>query len=369
MPTCSESRLTPSTPTRSPHLRGLLMVGTGALCLVPDATLVRLASADDFEIVFWRSLLIGLSLLGVVALRHGTGTMRAFRAIGRPGMLVAGLWGVGLVLFVYSVNHTAVANTLVIVATAPFFAAVFTRLLTGEMIPSRTWRAMPVVVGGVFLTFAGGLHLGGTSGDLAAFGVAIALGLNLTLIRRAQGTDLLPALSIAGFAAAAMAGPAAWPVGITGRDLIVIAVMGFVLVPAAFTLFTLGAHHLPSPEVTLLMTLETVFGPLLAWAVLNEPLPHFALLGGTVIVTTLVVHSLAALRQQERTQLNRPTAVPSQQGPATTCLISCHSTSEGTVIWVRHPSGTLQARLRPHGTTRDRVVAEGHPAAKPKPPT
>lgn len=287
----------------SSHLRGILIVAAGAFCLVPDGTLIRLADASDLQIMFWRALMLGLSIGGVVAWRHRAQTLQAYRAIGRTGLLVGLTWGLALVSFVYSINHTEVANTLVIIATTPFIAALFTRRLIGEPIHRHTWLAMLAVVGGMALTFAGALHLESPiSGNLAAVAVATALGLNLTLIRRAGEVDMLPALSIAGLVAAAVTLPVAWPVGVTGRDVLVIGAMGGVLLPAAFTLFTIGTRYLPSPEVSLLMTLETVFGPLLAWLVVDEAPPPFAVAGGAVVIATLVLHSLAMLRPATATQ-------------------------------------------------------------------
>lgn len=283
----------------SPHLRGVVIVVAGTLCLVPDATLVRLAEAGDLLIVFWRSLFIALSLVAFLAIRRRSGTVRAYRAIGVPGLAVGLLWGLALVGFVYSINHTAVANTLVILATAPFFAAIFTRLLIGERVHPQTWLAMAAAAAGVTLTFGAALRLGGMAGNLAALGVAVALGLNLTVIRRAEGVDMLPAISISGLVAAAVTSPFAWPLAITARDALVIGAMGLVLVPLALALITVGARYLPSPEITLLMTIETILGPLLAWAVIGEQPPPFAAVGGAIVVATLVGHSVAAQRRGE----------------------------------------------------------------------
>lgn len=282
----------------SPHLRGVAIAAAGTLCLVPDATLIRLADADDITVVFWRSLFVGLTLTAVTTRRHGGGVLRAYRAIGATGGAVAVSWGLALVLFVVSINHTAVANTLVILATAPFFAALATRVLVGDAIRTRTWVAMLAAFGGVAVTFASRSEVGGMAGNLAAVGVAAALGVNLTVIRRAAGVDMLPAISLAGFLAAALALPAAWPVAISARDLAVVGAMGLVFVPAAFTLLALGTRYLPSPEVSLLMLLETVLGPLLAWAVVNEAPPPAAGAGGTVVIIALALHSWIALREE-----------------------------------------------------------------------
>src|SRR5690606_22205451 len=125
-------------PPASQHLRGLVLAASGALCLVPDSTLIRLVDADDSQIIFFRPLFVGIALALLTMGRHRGGAWRAYGAIGARGRIVALAWAVSLVLFPVSVNHTAVANTLVILATAPFFAALATRLLLGERIGGRT---------------------------------------------------------------------------------------------------------------------------------------------------------------------------------------------------------------------------------------
>jgi drug/metabolite transporter (DMT)-like permease len=286
--------------TSSSHVRGAMLAAAGALCLVPDTTFIRLADAPGLQIVFWRSLFIGVALVGLVAARHRRDTVRAYRAIGKPGVAVGVMWGVGLVLFVYAVNNTAVANVLVILTTMPLFAALFTRLLIGEMIHRRTWLAMLAAGGGVTLTFASALRLGGLDGNLAALAVAIVMAGNLTVIRRSGGIDMVPALSLAGFVAAALVLASAWPVAISLHDYMVIAANGLVFVPAAFALLAAGTRLLPSPQVSLLLMLETVLGPLLAWIVIHEQPPPLAAVGGVIVVTTLAMHFLAALREERR---------------------------------------------------------------------
>jgi drug/metabolite transporter (DMT)-like permease len=286
---------------RGERLRGTLIVAAGALSFVPDATLTRLAEASDPQIIFWRSLFVSISLAVVVRWRHGPATGRAYRAVGWTGLVIGGFWGAALMMFIYAINHTAVANALVIMATGPFFAALFTRRLIGEAIPIRTWWAMLAALAGLALTFAGAYRLGGLTGNLAALGVATVLGLNTTLIRRSRGVDMVPAISLGALAAATLllmaAGPLGLSLGIGWRQFVPIAAMGFFFVPAALTLLTLGATMLPSPEVTLFMALETVLGPLLAWAVIHEQPPSYGVAGGVLVIGTLVLHSYAALRR------------------------------------------------------------------------
>jgi drug/metabolite transporter (DMT)-like permease len=281
------------------HLRGIVITVAAVLCLVPDATLVRLADAADARIIFWRTVFAAVSLTAVVALRHRRGTVRAVRAIGRPGLAVAVLWGSVSILFVYAVNHTAVANALVIVATAPLFAALFTWVLIGEPIHRRVWFAVLVALTGVVITFASALRAGGLDGSVAALTLAAVVGASLTTIRRSglEGTDMLPALALAGVIAAAVALPFAWPPRISTHDVVVIGALGLVLLPAAQTLVTKGTRYLSSPEVGLLMLIETVLAPLLVWVVVGESPPPLAAVGAVIVIGAIAGNSLAALRQ------------------------------------------------------------------------
>ncbi len=281
------------------HLRGVAIVVAAVLCLVPDATLVRLADATDARIIFFRTLCVAASLTTVVVLRYGRRTAASVRAMGRPGLAVALLWGVVPILFVYAVDHTAVANALVIVATAPLFAALFTWVLIGERVEPRVFVAAFVALGGVLLTFASALRGGGLEGSLAALALAAIVGASLTTIRRSglAGTDMLPAFALAGLVAAAVVSPFAWPPRMSMHDVVVIGLLGAVLIPVAQILLTRGTRYLSSPEVGLLMLIETMLAPLLAWAVVGEAPPPLAAAGSVVVIGAIAGNSVVALRR------------------------------------------------------------------------
>ena len=50
----------------------------------------------------------------------------------------------------------------------------------------------------------------------------------------------------------------------------------------------------------MMMILETVCGPLLVWLVLGEDPGRYALIGGAIVVTTLMWHSILDLIQERR---------------------------------------------------------------------
>ncbi len=279
------------------HLKGLAAAGAGVMVLSCDALLIRLISADAWTIVFWRGLLVALSFAAVVMLRSGRRTPAAFAAIGWPGLAAAALLGIATVMFVSSITRTAVANTLVIVAAIPLFAALFGRLFLGETVALRTWLAMLAAIGGILVLASGSLRHGGLAGDGLAVGVAILIGGYLTVLRHARVVDMLPALALSGVVAAGLAALPATPLSIDSDDVVYVGLLGLVVMPTATGLIAQGPRYLPAAEVSLLMLLETVLGPLWVWLLLGETPTREAFLGGAVVIAALAWHSLAGLRR------------------------------------------------------------------------
>ena len=288
------------------HSRGYLITGGGVLILSPDALLIRLLGDAPWNILFWRGLGFALVVLLVVAVRHGRRLPAACRAVGPPGLVIGPLFALGTIFFVISITSTSVANTLVIIATSPLFAALVSFVLMGEMLALSTALAIMAGLLGVVITVWGSLGAGRLLGDLAALGTAVCMALNFTLIRRARARDLMPVYALSGLLITLAALPFAEPFAFTGIQWAWLALLVLLVHPVAFLLITLGPRYLTAPEVSLLMLLETVFGPLWVWLLLAEWPPAGTLAGGGVILAALAVNAAWRLRAARRRHLPAP---------------------------------------------------------------
>ncbi len=61
-------------------------------------------------------------------------------------------------------------------------------------------------------------------------------------------------------------------------------------------LLTLGGRLLPSPETALLLLGETAISPLLASLVVGESISGQAFVGGSLVVSVLIIHAMVGLR-------------------------------------------------------------------------
>lgn len=280
----------------STQAKGLLITTLGVLVLTPDTLWVRLAELDSTTMLFWRGLctLIGMTL--ITALQHGRQTPSQFRKIGKSGIGIMCLMGISSTCFLMALYYTSVANTLVIISSAPMFAAIYTRFFLKEKIPFRTVMTMIVVL--IAISFIVGDNTGQNSllGNFIAIVAAMAMSGSFTIMRQKKERNMIPAMALSGIvlmiSGATLAESLAVP---TDKSLIILA-MGATSV-IAFALITLGATYISSPEVSLIMPLETVLGSYLVWLVLGEAVSNTAIAGGFVVLMALIAHSFLSLQK------------------------------------------------------------------------
>ena len=285
----------PPSPRRS-HRQGLMITTLGVLVLSPDSLLVRLIAVDQWTMVFWRGILTALALTLFLGVYYRRQAVDRFRAIGAAGLVIAGTFAAGTILFVVALNHTSVANTLVIISAAPLFAAIFSRVFLAEAVSPRTWAAILAALGGIAVIVSGSIQGGTMDGDLAAVGTAVCMAGGLSLVRRSRDRNMVPAMALSGLLSALIVLPLAAPLALDPGQAELFLLLGLIVLPVSFGLITLGPRYLPAPEVALVLLLETVLGPYWVWLVIGEAPSTRAFIGGSILIGALILHSALALR-------------------------------------------------------------------------
>jgi len=75
------------------------------------------------------------------------------------------------------------------------------------------------------------------------------------------------------------------------HDLLLASLAGFFQIGFGFILITIGSQTTPSAVVGVLMLTEAVFGPLWAWLFINEIPPMSVLIGGGIIIFSILFQS------------------------------------------------------------------------------
>ncbi len=276
--------------------KGLPIVATGVTILSLDSLLVRLADTTNWNILFWRGLFMFISLGVISAFRKNNFSLPDKKTL-LAGFFSACFFGIGGSCFVTSVTYTKVANSVVIISSAPLFAAIFTRIFGIDKTSPRTWIAILLAMTGVFMVFSGSLGTGNLKGDLVAVGAACLMGGNLTLLRRFGDLDRMVLICGGGLIMGLLSLPLASPLGLPLDSYLVLALMGLAQMPLALVLIAHSTKYLPSPEVSLFLLVETLLGPVWVWIVLGEKVPAFTYFGGGIILASIAGHSWAGIRE------------------------------------------------------------------------
>jgi drug/metabolite transporter (DMT)-like permease len=292
--------------------KGVLLMIAAGLCWSTGGIFVRnVASADGWEIVFWRSVFMVAFLFAVLAWWHRGAVWSKIAAVGPAGVLSGALLAATFFFFILSLMRNTAANTFVLMSTGPFFVAVFGWIFLRERVPLRTWIAIGVALAGITLMFADGLEAGRSLGNLLALGVPTAFALNVVVLRRMHaGVDMVPAVMIAGLISIAVALPFALPLDPSPRDLAVLAPMGFLQLGLGCVLMTKATRYLSAGEIGLLSLIETILAPLWVWIGVGERPTELALAGGVIVFGALVANEWVGFRQ------GRPVAAPITPGGA-----------------------------------------------------
>lgn len=277
---------------------GLLVAKAGGLFLSFDIPLVRLTDGSLWPVLALRSLSTFIvALLAMAAIRFVLGRRDAF-VPGRVGLLAGLFYGLSTMAFVAAVYHTTTANVVFIVAFSPMFAALLSWIFMKE-VPSRsTLVTMGAMVAGVVIIVGNGLSSGHVFGDLLAVTAALLIAAGLTTARASgQPMGFVPLLASAIPAAISLV--FAWPEGFAMQAPGWALFDGLVMMPLAFWLLATAPRFLPAAEVGMFYLLETVLAPVWMWTIFREVPSTATLLGGTLIIGALLVHSLAGLHARQ----------------------------------------------------------------------
>lgn len=282
-----------------PMARGVALVLLAGAWLSLNGLVVRnIAVADDWQIVFYRSVSAALGLLLLLALRDGRGIIASFRGSGLPGVFAGAAISVAMVTFILAVNATSVANALFLLAGAPFLTALLARVLLREPVGLTTWLAMCGAFLGVAIMVWHGISAGNWFGNLMGLLTALSFAVFAVSLRFGRRADMLPSVCLAGGISAAAAAAVLIVKG-TGFQVPVVDVglcvlLGFIMT-STLAAYAVGARSVPSAVLTLLALTEVLLGPVWVWIFLDEVPERETLIGGGVLMTAIAGQALVGL--------------------------------------------------------------------------
>lgn len=278
------------------HQKGLLITAIGGLALTFDIPLIRLADGGAWTILLLRTGTTFLAALVIWAVWRSLSKDAPQLIPGWSGLIVAALYGLGSICFVTGVFNTSTANLVFILAFTTMFSALLSWLFLKERPRPITLAALALMIVGVAIIVGDSIGTGHLFGDLMALCAAFMIAAAIT-ISRASGKDMGFTALIGVILPCAVA---AFMVSRTGVQVNApwwIIFNGAVIMPISFFCLANGPKYISGPEVAMFYLLETVLAPVWVWAIFAETPSRNSLIGGAILIVTLVAHSLWQLHE------------------------------------------------------------------------
>lgn len=276
---------------------GLAFVLAATLAWSSSAVYTRLLETDVWTTIACRSLFGSIFLLGAGVFLPGSFSARAFRATLRPAAVTMILCQVySQAAFIGALHLSSVANVYLIGATGPIMAALMSRLVLGEKITRRTGLAAAACIVGVGITIGPSFHSGAFAGDLLALSLNAVCSIVIVLPRLDKKLPVLQPTIVSGFITFTVFWPFAAFAVVKPVDFAILAVFGATHFCFSLIFYIEGARRLRPAETALIGTTEVIWAPLTVWLLFSEQPSLAALLGGAVIVLTVLIYTISSFR-------------------------------------------------------------------------
>ncbi|REJ77752.1 MAG: EamA/RhaT family transporter [Acidobacteria bacterium] len=263
---------------------------------------IKFTSLDAVSVNFGRALFAAITV-AVYTFRKGLG-LNWFTIISSV------LYATTLSAFVYANKNTTAANAIFLQYTAPIYILIFAPLILKEQFRPKDLITVILCLAGMSLFFlepdpANALAPDPFSGNIAGLVSGLCFGLYFVTLRHPRSLEQNPAVSVfyGNVIIVLVMIPllVLSPPEVSAIDLSSVAYLGIFQIGVAYILFTNGlARGVRSLDASIIGFIEPLLNPVWVLLFLGERPSSWALLGGTVILSGVLLHTLLMQRRRRR---------------------------------------------------------------------
>ena len=145
--------------------KGMLIAFTAIMFITPDSLFIRLSNINSWNLIFYRGIIPFLVVFFGLLIIYKTKLLKEIINNGLHGFFYACTFTITNIVFIYSIENTTAANTLIMVALAPMLSAIISFFFLKEKQDKKTWVAIIITTLAVFYIFYDALDAGDFLGN------------------------------------------------------------------------------------------------------------------------------------------------------------------------------------------------------------
>ena len=225
-------------------------------------------------------------------------------ALGRP-QLTWSIFQIGgaicysatVILYVVANKMTAAANVVLLMYSAPIYVIIFGPWFLNEKTSSRDWLIVTVVIIGITIFFFDNLSSDGLIGNILAILSGITFAWMTLFLRRQKRKSPSESVLLGNFLTAIICLPFFFFEKVPNpKGIILLVVMGVFQLGLSYVLYSRAIQKVRAIDAVLITSLEPILNPIWVFLIYQEFPGEWALLGGGIVMTTILFHSITKIR-------------------------------------------------------------------------
>ena len=272
---------------------GYILLLFGGFCLSWGGFIIRsFEEASVWQILLLRSIFFMIALMIFLIATYKKNTIKIIHDAGFPAVLGGIVMSLSFIAFVVSMSITTVANVVFIISTQTMFLAIFGYFYLKEKVSLISFFSILLAMLGITIMVGDSLSTGSFLGNIVALAIPINFSILVMIIRKNKNLDMVPAIFYSGIFSIIYGLILSESFVFTSHDIIMGFFLGVPQLAFGFICITIGSRTTPSTTIGLLMLTETLFAPVWVWLFLNEIPPLGVIIGGSVIISAIILKSL-----------------------------------------------------------------------------
>jgi drug/metabolite transporter (DMT)-like permease len=216
-----------------------------------------------------------------------------------------------VILFVAANKMTTAANAILLQYTAPIYVAIFSYWLLEERITKLDLATIVTAIGGMILFFLDGLSQGGFWGNIVAILSGIAFAGTALFARKQKDSSPLESLFLGNILTTLIGLPFVVHSSPDATGWLGLILLGVFQLGFSYILFAEAMKQVTALEGILIPVLEPVLNPIWVFLLLKERPARWAIVGGVIVLVSVTIRCVLAIKQNGGRSLLRQTNQPS----------------------------------------------------------
>jgi drug/metabolite transporter (DMT)-like permease len=282
-------------PDSSHQRRAMLLLIIVALLWSTGGFLIKSVTWNPFAIAGTRSAIAALLMLGYR--RRFTFNWSAAQLGG------AACYAATVILFVAANKLTTAANAILLQYTAPIYVAILSYWFLRERITKLDLAAIAATTLGMVLFFLDDLSRGGFWGNIAAIMSGLSFAGTVLFLRKQKDGSPLESVFLGNILTFLIGLPFSFHAIPNSAGWLGLIFLGIFQLGCSYLLYAEAIRHVTAIEGILIPVLEPILNPLWVFLLLGEKPGRWAAAGGIIVLISVTVRCLMALRQNSRSNV------------------------------------------------------------------